>query len=111
MLFSVTDMLFCFRCLCNGHADKCNDQGRCTCQNNTEEECQSNSDRCYKYQASEIVLFMQQIHLLKADLDGSTFAYHCRMRFLVRALLASCKKSHTTLVVQHSPIPTIVVGF
>ena len=29
---------------------------------------------------------------LKADLDGTTFAYDCRMRFLERALLASCKK-------------------
>ena len=28
---------------------------------------------------------------LKADLDGTTFAYDCRTRFLERALLASCK--------------------
>ena len=28
-------------------------------------------------------------------------AYNCRMQFLVRALLASHKKSHTTLVIQH----------
>ena len=38
---------------------------------------------------------------LKADLDGTTFAYDCRMRFLERALHASCKKSHTTFVIQH----------
>ena len=38
---------------------------------------------------------------LKADLDGTTFAYDCRMRFLERTVLASCKKSHTTLVIQH----------
>ena len=38
---------------------------------------------------------------LKADLDGATFAYGCRMQFLERALLDSCKKSHTTLVIQH----------
>ena len=37
---------------------------------------------------------------LEADLDGTTFAYDCRMRFLECALLASCKKSHTTLVIQ-----------
>ena len=48
---------------------------------------------------------------LKGDLDSTTFAYDCRMRFLERALLASCKKiahnsRHSTL-----PIPTIVVGF
>ena len=39
--------------------------------------------------------------ILKADLDGTTFAYHCRMRLLERTLLASCKKSHTTLFIQH----------
>ena len=38
---------------------------------------------------------------VKADLDGTTFAYDSRMRFLERALLASYKKSHTTLVIQH----------
>ena len=38
---------------------------------------------------------------LKADLDGTTFAYHCCMQFLECALLASCRKSHTTLVIQH----------
>ena len=48
---------------------------------------------------------------VKADLDGTTFAYDCRMRFLERVLLTSCKKiahnsRHSTL-----PIPTIVVGF
>ena len=35
--------------------------------------------------------------ILKADLDGTTFSYDCRMRFLERVLLTSCKKSHTTL--------------
>ena len=30
-----------------------------------------------------------------------TFAYDCRMQFLERALLASCKKSHTTVIIQH----------
>ena len=30
------------------------------------------------------------------DLDSTTFAYDCRMRFLERALLASCERSHTT---------------
>ena len=40
---------------------------------------------------------------IEADLDGTTFAYDCRMRFLERALLASCKKSHTTRVTQHCP--------
>ena len=39
--------------------------------------------------------------ILKADLDGTTFAYDCRMRFIERALLASCKKLHTTLVIQY----------
>ena len=48
---------------------------------------------------------------VKADLDGTTFAYDCRMRFLECALLASYKKiaqnsRHSTL-----PIPTVVVGF
>ena len=38
---------------------------------------------------------------VKADLDGTTFAYGCLMRFLERVLLASCKKSHTTFVIQH----------
>ena len=38
---------------------------------------------------------------LKADSDDTTFAYDCRMRFLERALFASCTKSHTTLVTQH----------
>ena len=33
-------------------------------------------------------------------LDGTTFAYDCRMRFLERAPLASSKKLHTTLVIQ-----------
>ena len=33
---------------------------------------------------------------VKVDLDGTTFAYDCRMRFPERALLASCKKSHAT---------------
>ena len=28
---------------------------------------------------------------LKGDLDGTIFSYDCRMRFLERALLASCK--------------------
>ena len=41
------------------------------------------------------------MYYLKADLDGTTFAYDCRMRFLERALLASCKTSHTTLVIQY----------
>ena len=57
----------------------------------------------------------QNIHVsfytLKSDLEGTTSAYDCRMRFLERALLASCKKiahnsRHSTL-----PIPTIVVEF
>ena len=48
----------------------------------------------------------------KADLDGTTFAYDCRMRFLERALLVSCRKSHTTLVIQHCLyVPTIDVEF
>ena len=52
------------------------------------------------------------VSFFKADLDGTTFAYNCRMRFLERALLASCKKSHTTLVTQHCLyLRTIVVGF
>ena len=29
--------------------------------------------------------------ILKGDLDGTIFSYDCRMRFLERALLASCK--------------------
>ena len=33
-----------------------------------------------------------RVLLLKADLDGTTSAYDCRMRFLERALLTSCKK-------------------
>ena len=45
--------------------------------------------------------------ILKANLDGTTFAYDCRMRFPECTLLASCKKithnsCHSTL-----PIPTI----
>ena len=28
---------------------------------------------------------------VKGDLDGTIFSYHCRMRFLERALLASCR--------------------
>ena len=57
----------------------------------------------------------QNIHVsfytLKSDLEGTTSAYDCHMRFLERALLASCKKiahnsRHSTL-----PIPTIVVAF
>ena len=28
---------------------------------------------------------------VKGDLDGTSFSYDCRMRFLERALLASCK--------------------
>ena len=44
---------------------------------------------------------LHRLQRLKADLDGTTFAYQCRMRFIERALLASCKKSHTTLVTQH----------
>ena len=28
---------------------------------------------------------------MKGDLDGTIFSYDCRMRFLERALLASCK--------------------
>ena len=31
------------------------------------------------------------IIIVKADLDGTPFAYDCRVRFLERALLASCK--------------------
>ena len=30
--------------------------------------------------------------IVKGDLDGTIFSYDCRMRFLERALLASCKK-------------------
>ena len=42
---------------------------------------------------------------LKADLDGTTIAYHCRMRFLERTLLASCKKTaHNT---RHSTLETL----
>ena len=34
----------------------------------------------------------QKLYLLiKGDLDGAIFSYDCRMRFLERALLASCK--------------------
>ena len=29
--------------------------------------------------------------IVKGDLDGTIFSYDCRMRFLERALLASCK--------------------
>ena len=29
--------------------------------------------------------------MFKGDLDGTIFSYDCRMRFLERALLASCK--------------------
>ena len=47
------------------------------------------------------VLEIASLKPVKADLDGTTFAYDCRMRFLERALLAFCKKSHTTLVIQH----------
>ena len=48
---------------------------------------------------------------LKADLDDATFAYDRRMRFLERALLASCKKivhssRHLTL-----PLPTILTFY
>ena len=39
--------------------------------------------------------------LLKADLDGTTFTYDSRMQFLEHVLLASCKKLHTTLIIQH----------
>ena len=57
----------------------------------------------------------QNIHVsfytLESDLDGTTSAYDCRIRFLERALLASCKKiahnsRHSTLL-----ITTIVVEF
>ena len=37
---------------------------------------------------------------MKADLDSTTFAYDCRMQFLARALLASCKKLYTTIIIQ-----------
>ena len=49
--------VFYFRCLCNGHADSCKDDGRCPCGNNTMEDC-PNTEDCYKNQASVIfVLF------------------------------------------------------
>ena len=51
------------------------------------------------YKKHGVAIFFQWS--LNADLDGTTFAYNCRMRFLERALFASCKKSHTTLVTQH----------
>ena len=38
---------------------------------------------------------------VEADLDSTTFVYNYRMLFLEHALLASCKKSHKTLVIQH----------
>ena len=31
---------------------------------------------------------VEKWNILKADLDGKTFVYDCRMRFLERALLA-----------------------
>ena len=40
-------------------------------------------------------------YILKGDLDGISFAYDCRMQFPELVLLASCKKSHATLVTQH----------
>ena len=45
--------------------------------------------------------FGEHERYVKADLDYTTLAYDCRMRFLERALLAQCKTSHTTLVTQH----------
>ncbi|XP_066023971.1 multiple epidermal growth factor-like domains protein 8 [Pocillopora verrucosa] len=39
----------CVRCLCNGHADSCKDDGRCPCGNNTMEDC-PNTEDCYKNQ-------------------------------------------------------------
>lgn len=45
---------FCSSCLCNGHADFCNNKtGVCNCQNNTMEDCSrssSNEKECYKNQ-------------------------------------------------------------
>ena len=55
----------------------------------------------HKNRSRSILDHEQFLIVLKADLDGTTFAYDCRMRFLERVLLASCKKSHTTLVIQH----------
>ena len=46
-------------------------------------------------------LWLCSAGILKADLDGTTFAYDCRMQFLERALLVTCKTSHTILVTQH----------
>ncbi|XP_022797777.1 multiple epidermal growth factor-like domains protein 8 [Stylophora pistillata] len=39
----------CVRCLCNGHADSCHVDGKCSCSNNTMEDCQ-NAEDCYKNQ-------------------------------------------------------------
>ena len=45
-----------FSCLCNGHADFCdNKTGSCNCQNNTEENCSARSTgekECYKNQVT-----------------------------------------------------------
>lgn len=39
----------CVRCLCNGHADSCHVDGKCSCSNNTMEDC-PNAEDCYKNQ-------------------------------------------------------------
>ena len=74
LLIFLRGFLFCFRCLCNGHADSCNVNGKCSCLNNTMEDCPSTSD-CYKNQV-QLNIF------LCAD-----SSFECQYKFLQNLLL------------------------
>ena len=61
LLTSILNILLMFsfahRCLCNGHADSCSENGKCPCSNNTMEDC-PNTEDCYKNQVCYFFIFL-----------------------------------------------------
>ncbi|EDO43458.1 predicted protein, partial [Nematostella vectensis] len=46
---------YCSRCQCNGHGSICDERGKCSCENNTAEQCHSGQNDCYKNQCTKCV--------------------------------------------------------